>query len=87
MPRRARIALPGVALHLVQRGINRQACFFCDGDRVRYLRWMGDCAAEVGCSVHAYVLMTNHVHLLVTPLTGDAAGAMMKRLGQRYVQT
>lgn len=86
MPRRARIALPHVPLHLVQRGLNHQPCFFSDDDRATYLRWLADCCADTGCAVHAYVLMPDHVHLLLTPSRVDAAGAMMKRLSQRYVQ-
>jgi putative transposase len=86
MPRRPRIALPGVPLHLIQRGNNRQACFFADEDYRVYLNWLQQYARQCDCAVHAYVLMTNHVHLLLTPRTADGAGALMKRLGQRYVQ-
>jgi len=86
MPRRARIVLPGVPLHIIQRGNNRQTCFFSDVDRSRFLEWLFESAHVTGCDVHAYVLMTNHVHLLITPSTPDATGQMMKRLGQRYVQ-
>ena len=86
MPRRPRITLPGVPLHLIQRGNNRQACSFADEDRRVYLDCLTDYAAESGCAVHAYVLMTNHVHLLLTPRTAEGAGQLMKRLGQRYVQ-
>jgi putative transposase len=66
MPRRARLALPGVPLHLIQRGNNRQACFFADEDYRLYLDWLAQYAGKVGCRIHAYVLMTNHVHLLVS---------------------
>lgn len=86
MPRGPRITLPGVPLHLIQRGNNRQACFFADADYLRYLDFLGDSAKETACDVHAYVLMTNHVHLLVTPSAASAPGALMKRLGQRYAQ-
>ena len=86
MPRRPRIILPDIPLHLIQRGNNHQICFAADEDCQRYLEWLQDCSRESGCEVHAYVLMTNHVHLLVTPRTATAAGDMMKRLGQRYVQ-
>lgn len=86
MPRRPRITLPGVPLHLIQRGNNRQACFFNAEDYQIYLQWLNEYAGEHGCAVHAYVLMTNHVHLLVTPETSHAAGSLMKALGQRYVQ-
>ncbi len=86
MPRRPRIVLPNVPLHLIQRGNNRQACFFADDDYRPYLGWLEKFAREVHCTVHAYVLMTNHAHLLVTPQTSSAAGELMKRLGQHYVQ-
>ncbi len=86
MPRRARLALPGVPLHLIQRGNNRQACFFADEDYRFYLDWLAEHAGKTGCHVHAYVLMTNHVHLLVSADRTEAPGALMKALGQRYVQ-
>lgn len=86
MPRRARLALPNVPLHLIQRGNNRQACFFADEDYRLYLDWLGEHAGKTGCRVHAYVLMTNHVHLLVSGDKAGSAGALMKALGQRYVQ-
>ena len=86
MPRRARITLAGVPLHLIQRGNNRQVCFFAREDYKRYLDWLCEYAEECRCEIHAYVLMTNHVHLLITPHAAGSAGTMMKRLGQRYVQ-
>jgi putative transposase len=86
MPRRPRITLPGVPLHLIQRGNNRQACFFADEDYLAYLGWLEGYVREGDCAIHAYVLMTNHVHLLLTPQTSRGAGELMKRLGQRYVQ-
>jgi putative transposase len=86
MPRRARITLAGVPLHLIQRGNNRQACFYSDDDCIHYLDWLGDHARSTGCRIHAHVLMTNHVHLLVSSDDAEAPGVMMKRLGQRYVQ-
>ncbi|MBI2286568.1 MAG: transposase [Nitrosomonadales bacterium] len=86
MPRRARIALPNVPVHLIQRGNNRQPCFFADEDYLRYLDWLTEYANKTGCRIHAYVLMTNHVHLLLSSDRSDAGGALMKSLGQRYVQ-
>lgn len=86
MPRRARIALPNVPVHLIQRGNNRQPCFFADEDYRRYLDWLTEYAAKSGCRIHAYVLMTNHVHLLLSSDRADAGGVLMKSLGQRYVQ-
>jgi putative transposase len=86
MPRRARIALPNVPVHLIQRGNNRQPCFFADEDYLRYMEWLSEYSIKFGCAIHAYVLMTNHVHLLISSERADAAGALMKALGQRYVQ-
>ncbi|GBE09509.1 transposase IS200 like protein [bacterium BMS3Abin12] len=86
MPRRARLAVPGIAWHIIQRGNNRSPCFYSDDDHRKYLRILDEQARTHGCVVHAYVLMTNHVHLLVTPERSNSAGLMMKHLGQRYVQ-
>lgn len=86
MPRRPRLTLPNVPLHLIQRGNNRQACFVTDEDYRSYLDWLSEYAGQAGCRIHAYVLMTNHVHLLVSAERTGASGEMMKALGQRYVQ-
>lgn len=86
MPRRARLAVAGIPWHVIQRGNNRTACFYADEDYVRYLETLGDMARKYGCAIHAYVLMTNHVHLLLTPKKADSAALLMKHLGQRYVQ-
>lgn len=86
MPRRARLAIAGIPWHVIQRGNNRTACFYAEEDYVRYLETLGEMARKYGCAIHAYVLMTNHVHLLLTPRKTDSAGLMMKHLGQRYVQ-
>jgi putative transposase len=64
MPRRARAVLPGVALHIVQRGINRNPCFLQAGDFAAYLGFLAQFSAKFNCAVHAYCLMTNHVHRL-----------------------
>lgn len=86
MPRRPRLVLPQVPLHLIQRGNNRQICFVSDEDFRFYLDWLGEYATKAGCHIHAYALMTNHVHLLVSADQDHAPAAMMKALGQRYVQ-
>ncbi|WP_330469547.1 transposase [Xanthomonas campestris] len=62
-----RIDLPGIPQHIVQRGNNRLPCFLDDGDRLRYLHLLHEALHATGCQLHAYVLMDNHVHLLVTP--------------------
>jgi len=86
MPRRARVTSPGVPHHLIQRGNNRQPCFFSEDDYHFYLAWLQEYAELSGCAVHAYVLMTNHVHILITPEDERSLWQLMKRLGQRYVQ-
>jgi putative transposase len=86
MPRRSRITIPGIPLHVIQRGNNRSACFHAESDYRLYLALLRELCDLYECSVHAYVLMTNHVHLLVTPERSDGMSCVMKRLGQRYVQ-
>ncbi len=86
MPRRARLRFAGVPLHIVHRGNNRSACFLSDADYRFYLAHLEALARRFACFVHAYVLMTNHVHLLVTPSEADGASLLMKHLAQRYVQ-
>ncbi len=86
MPRRTRIHLPGLPLHIVQRGHNRDACFFAEEDYLTYLHWLGEALRESGCALHAYVLMTNHVHLLVTPTNAMKVPKLIISMGRRYVQ-
>jgi putative transposase len=86
MPRRARLRRAGVPLHLIQRGNNRSACFFAEDDYALHLRHLRELSREFGCRVHAYVRMTNHVHILLTPRAADSASLTMKRLGPRYAQ-
>lgn len=86
MARQPRLDLPGVPQHVVQRGNNRSACFFDDRHRRLYLDFLAEASAAADVHVHAYVLMTNHVHLLITPPTAGAMSAMMQALGRRYVQ-
>ena len=86
MARQRRLDLPGQPQHIVQRGNNRNACFFDDGDRRRYLDLLREVAGTAGVAVHAYVLMTNHVHLLLTPSRPDTVSAVMQAVGRRHVQ-
>ncbi|HEX9182051.1 MAG TPA: transposase [Burkholderiales bacterium] len=78
--------LPGVAVHITQRGNDRADCFRRDSDYLVYLVQLRELAATLECAVHAYCLMTNHVHLLTTPATAGACSNLMKNLGQRYAQ-
>ncbi|NND66335.1 MAG: transposase [Halioglobus sp.] len=86
MPRRARMYLPGLPYHLFQRGNNRTACFFEAEDRTRYLRLLGESCESYQVDLHAYVLMTNHVHLLLTPTCEDSISRMTRVVGSRYAQ-
>jgi len=86
MPRRSRIYIPGVVHNLFQRGNNRQACFGDESDYKAYLTYLKEGALQNGVAIHAYVLMTNHVHLLVTPSDEQALAKMLQTLGRRYVQ-
>lgn len=85
MARMPRAVVPGLPLHIVQRGNNRQPVFFGERDYANYLVDLSEAAATHGCAVHAYVLMTNHVHLLVTPSESDGPSRLMQQLGRRYV--
>lgn len=86
MARLPRIVLEGQALHIVQRGNNRQPCFFAEDDYRFYLDSLKEAAMRYGCSVHAYVLMTNHVHLLLTPERPAAPSRVLQSVGRRYVR-
>ena len=86
MPRQPRLVLPEVAAHLIQRGNDRNPCFREPADYMVYLVNLRALAAKHACAVHAYCLMTNHVHLLLTPSSAEACTALMRDLGQRYVQ-
>jgi putative transposase len=86
MPRRPRIKLAGMPQHLVQRGVNREPCFFAEEDYHCYLHWLKEAAGEWRCAIHAYVLMTNHVHLLLTPENPQGPAKLMQSVGRRYVQ-
>lgn len=86
MPRKARFNLLGVPQHIIQRGNNREPCFFSEADYIRYLDDLQTAADKHQCHIHAYVLMTNHVHLLVTPFKDLGISLMMQSLGRRYVK-
>ena len=85
MPRRPRVLLADYPLHIVQRGINREPCFFVEEDYHCYLHWLEKSARDWGCALHAYVLMTNHVHLLATPSTAESLPKTMQWTFGRYV--
>ena len=86
MSRKRRFTLPGIPQHIVQRGHNREPCFFDSADYLCYLDNMKEAARNNGCAVHAYCLMTNHVHVLVTPATTFGISHMMQDIGRKYVR-
>jgi putative transposase len=86
MPRRRRALLPDTALHLVQRANNGIACFVGDTDRLVFLDLLATLLAAHAIELHAFCLMTNHVHLLATPSAPNTVSTMMRSLGQRYAQ-
>jgi putative transposase len=86
MPRPPRYPLPDIPQHLIQRGNNRQPVFFHEDDYRFYLACLKEAADTHGSAIHAYVLMTNHVHVLVTPRQTQSLAKMMQALGRRYVQ-
>ena len=73
-------------MHIVQRGNIRPPCFHRDQDYVMYLNSLAEMSTKYEVDVHAFVLMTNHVHILVTPTTSDGASRMMQQVGRKYVQ-
>ena len=85
MARLPRLILPGQPHHVILRGNNRQAIFFSDLDRQHLLATLAEVSTLYNVGVHAYVLMDNHFHLLVTPVSADALSRMMQALGRRYV--
>jgi len=86
MPRPRRNHLPGIPLHIIQRGNNRQACFYTGRDYTVYLDKLYEFSEKHGVAIHGFVLMTNHVHLLATPATVDGASLLMQSLGRYYVR-
>lgn len=86
MPRKQRFYLEGVPAHVMHRGHNRTPVFFADQDYLEYLRCLKQAADRYGCQVHAYVLMTNHIHLLITPQRKESIGQLFQGLGRHYVR-
>lgn len=86
MARKPRVCPVGVAQHIVQRGNNRQICFGREADFTAYAHWLREASERFAVQVHAWVFMTNHVHLLATPAAPDAVSRMMQHIGRHYVQ-
>lgn len=85
MARKPRVGPAGVAQHVVQRGNNRQICFGCEQDFAAFAHWLREAVERFEVDLHAWVFMTNHVHLLATPRADNAISGMMQHLGRRYV--
>jgi putative transposase len=86
MPRSARVVIPRVAHHVTQRGNNRLDVFFVDADREVFLQYLREAAARFALQIEGYCLMTNHVHLIVTPEREDSLAGALKRVDQLYAQ-
>ena len=86
MARLTRVAPVGAAQHIMQRGNNRQVCFTSEEDMKAYLNWLKELSKKHQVDVHAWVLMTNHVHLLCTPWKRHAISRMMQSIGRLYVR-
>lgn len=86
MARKPRLDLVGVPQHIIQRGNNRDICFVANDDYAAYTHWLQETSQKYDVAVHAWVFMTNHVHLLATPAVKGAVSKMMQSIGRRYVQ-
>ena len=86
MSRLPRLCLPGIPQHIIQRGNNRQICFGAEEDFAAYAHWLDDYSKKYRVAIHAWVFMTNHVHLMVTPETNDGVSKMMQMVGRQYVR-
>lgn len=86
MARPPRFILPGYPQHVIVRGNNRDPIFASDEDYSAYLDWLKKAASKHKCAVHAYVLMTNHVHMLITPSSEQGLGKLVQMVGRYYVQ-
>lgn len=82
----ARVAVPGVAYHVTQRGNNRQDVFFVDDDRTAYIELLKEESGKYGLEIHGYCLMTNHIHLIAIPREEDSLARALGRAHFRYTQ-
>ena len=86
MPRQPRFCPAGYPVHVIQRGNNRHIVFTCDGDMAAYAHWLEEGAEKYNIRIHAWVFMTNHVHLLLTPSNDHTTSRLMQFLGRQYVK-
>jgi putative transposase len=87
MVRLARLNPPGITQHIIQRGNTRQICFSGEADFSRYLAWLAEYSKRFGMDIHAYVLMTNHVHILATPQGADLRNPLIQALQNSGLQS
>src|SRR5688572_23586285 len=85
MARRPRIFIPGVSHHVIQRGNNRGDIFYVPSDYELFLLVLSDAARRSNVTVDAYALMTNHVHVVLTPQSSAGVPTTMQAVGRRYV--
>lgn len=71
--------------HVIQRGNSRQAVFIAEDDYAAFLDWLKEGAAKYGCTLHAYVRMTNHIRLLLTPDSREGISKTIQYVGRNYV--
>jgi len=86
MPRSKRYCPTGIPVHVIQRGNNKQACFTCAQDIKRYIHWLSEGAKKYAIQIHGWVLMTNHIHLLITPSEDDAVSNLIQHIGRQYAR-
>ena len=86
MPRHPRFCPAGIPVHAIQRGNNRNVIFASDGDMAAYVHWLAEGAAKFDVAIHGWVLMTNHVHLLLTPGSDHGISRLFQYLGRLYVR-
>ena len=85
MPRKPRFCPPNIPVHIIQRGNNRQICFTSNADIAAYAHWLEEAAKKYEVSIHGWVFMTNHVHLLLTPSGDKTISKLMQDIGRLYV--
>ena len=86
MARKPRICPAGYTQHVVQRGNNRSKCFTSKSDYTAYAYWLREGAEKYGIAIHAWIFMSNHVHLLITPSEDNTVSLLMQYLGRYYVR-
>ncbi len=86
MSRQPRVSPVDVPQHIIQRGNNRNVCFATEQDYRAYANWLKEYSVKFGVDIHAWVFMTNHIHLLCTPRAEKSVSQMMQGLGRQYVR-